>query len=45
MIHTENSYKYIRENFLQLLERAGFGRIRTWTDERNWFMVCHAHAS
>jgi dimethylhistidine N-methyltransferase len=44
-IHTENSYKYTRERFLQLLERAGFGQIRTWTDPRNWFMVCHARAS
>ena len=41
-IHTENSYKYTRERFLQLLERAGFGWARTWTDQRNWFMVCHA---
>lgn len=41
-IHTESSYKYTRHDFLQLLERSGFGRIRTWTDERGWFMVCHA---
>lgn len=43
-IHTENSYKYTRERFLQLLERAGFGEVRTWSDPRNWFMVCHARA-
>ena len=43
-IHTENSYKYTRHDFLQLLERAGFGSVRTWTDEREWFMVCHARA-
>ncbi len=43
-IHTENSYKYTRHGFLQLLERAGFGSVRTWTDERGWFMVCHARA-
>jgi dimethylhistidine N-methyltransferase len=43
-IHTESSYKYTRQGFLQLLERAGFGAVRTWTDERGWFMVCHAHA-
>ncbi|HYD59294.1 MAG TPA: L-histidine N(alpha)-methyltransferase [Noviherbaspirillum sp.] len=41
-IHTESSYKYTRHGFLQLLERAGFGSVRTWTDEREWFMVCHA---
>lgn len=44
-IHTENSYKYTREKFLQLLERAGFGPLRAWTDPRNWFMVCHARAA
>ncbi|TFV95457.1 L-histidine N(alpha)-methyltransferase [Oxalobacteraceae bacterium OM1] len=43
-IHTENSYKYTRERFLGLLERAGFGKVRTWTDARGWFMVCHASA-
>ena len=43
-IHTENSYKYTRERFLELLERAGFVAPRTWTDERGWFMVCHAQA-
>jgi len=44
-IHTENSYKYARKDFLQLLERAGFGAARTWNDERDWFMVCHARAA
>lgn len=43
-IHTESSYKYTRQGFLSLLERAGFGQTRTWTDERGWFMVCHARA-
>lgn len=43
-IHTENSYKYTRERFLQLLERAGFGEVRTWTDPSHWFMVCHVRA-
>ena len=45
MIHTESSYKYTRETFLQLLERAGFSQVKTWTDERDWFMVCHARAA
>lgn len=43
-IHTENSYKYTQENVMQLLERAGFGETRRWTDARGWFMVCHARA-
>ena len=41
-IHTESSYKYTRERFLVLLERAGFGEVSVWTDPRQWFMVCHA---
>ena len=43
-IHTESSYKYTRHGFLHLLDRSGFGAVRTWTDERGWFMVCHARA-
>jgi dimethylhistidine N-methyltransferase len=41
-IHTENSYKYTEQRFLHLLERAGFGKCRVWTDPRKWYMVCHA---
>jgi dimethylhistidine N-methyltransferase len=44
-IHTENSYKYTEERFVQLLERAGFGGCQAWTDDRKWFMVCYAHAA
>lgn len=43
-IHTENSYKYTQETFIGLLEQAGFGEARTWTDPHGWFMVCHALA-
>jgi len=41
-IHTENSYKYTPAGFAELLRQAGFGALRSWTDERDWFMVCHA---
>jgi len=41
-IHTENSYKYTPENFVQLLQQSGFIVNRTWSDVNNWFMVCHA---
>ena len=44
-IHTENSYKYTRESFLALLEKAGFAKPRTWTDAQQWFMLCHAQAA
>lgn len=43
-IHTESSCKYTPERFTALLERAGFDGVRTWTDARGWFMVCHALA-
>jgi dimethylhistidine N-methyltransferase len=41
-IHTENSYKYTPDNFIQLLQQAGMVVNRTWTDKQGWFMVCHA---
>ena len=43
-IHTENSYKYRLEDFRRLIERAGFGDVKAWTDDRNWFGVFHARA-
>ena len=43
-IHTENSYKYSRQGFASLLERAGFKVRHCWTDPQQWFMVCHASA-
>jgi dimethylhistidine N-methyltransferase len=43
-IHTENSYKYALPDFTRLLERAGFARVRAWTDDRDWFALCHAVA-
>jgi dimethylhistidine N-methyltransferase len=41
-IHTESSYKYTRQSFASLLERAGFQLRHQWTDANDWFMVCHA---
>jgi dimethylhistidine N-methyltransferase len=41
-IHTENSYKYTPERFVQLLQQSGLVISRTWSDANNWFMVCHA---
>jgi dimethylhistidine N-methyltransferase len=43
-IHTEDSYKYRPHSFKEMLTRAGFGRIRYWTDEREWFAVFCARA-
>ena len=38
-IHTENSYKWQRDDFAALLEQAGFGDLRCWTDEPGWFAI------
>jgi L-histidine Nalpha-methyltransferase len=38
-MHTENSYKWRADDFAALLERAGFARLRRWTDPRQWFAV------
>jgi dimethylhistidine N-methyltransferase len=43
-IHTENSYKFTPESAAALLERAGFGVRREWTDPKRWFGVYLAEA-
>ena len=43
-IHTENSYKYRLPDFERLLLDAGFSRVRSWADDKQWFAVCHAAA-
>jgi dimethylhistidine N-methyltransferase len=43
-IHTENSYKYQLDGFKDLLGCAGFERVSAWTDDRQWFALCHASA-
>ena len=43
-IHTENSYKFELPELTALLQRAGFERVATWTDDRRWFGVCLASA-
>ncbi len=44
-IHTENSYKFTAAMIEELLNKAGFGRERTWTDTQNWFGVHLARVS
>lgn len=43
-MHTENSYKWRVDDFAALLERAGFSRLRHWTDAREWFAIFAAWA-
>lgn len=44
MIHTENSYKYTKASFSDLLINAGFDDVQVWTDPQEFFMVCFAKA-
>ncbi len=44
-IHTENSYKFTRDSATELLRRAGFAHIMSWTDPQQNFLVCHARAA
>ncbi len=41
-IHTEYSYKYTGQAFVELLEQGGFEATQLWTDEQQWFAVIHA---
>lgn len=41
-IHSENSYKYYREDFDALLREAGFTNIECWTDPASAFWVFYA---
>ena len=43
-VHTENSYKWRIEDFVALLEAAGFRAPQHWCDARGWFAVFAAHA-
>lgn len=43
-LHTENSYKWDPADFQALLQEAGFGPARHWSDERGWFSVFWAPA-
>lgn len=38
-IHTENSYKYRIEDFVDILKQAGMTRTHIWTDGNVWFAV------
>jgi dimethylhistidine N-methyltransferase len=43
-IHTENSHKYGDRDARMLLLAAGWGVVRQWSDEREWFSLLLAEA-
>jgi dimethylhistidine N-methyltransferase len=38
-VHTENSHKYAKAEFLAMASRAGFSGSRTWQDDDGWFSL------
>lgn len=38
-IHTENSYKFSADAFLEMARQAGWRRRAVWTDPKGWFAV------
>jgi L-histidine Nalpha-methyltransferase len=43
-IHTENSHKYGHRDSRLMLRAAGWGVVREWLDERQWFSILLAEA-
>ena len=43
-IHTENSYKFTQQGFINMLAQSGFGVTHSWTDAAQAFLVCYAKA-
>ncbi len=41
LVHTENSYKYHPDEFIELAEQAGFAPDKVWQDEQGWFAVMY----
>ncbi|NRA23589.1 MAG: L-histidine N(alpha)-methyltransferase [Oleispira sp.] len=42
-IHTENSYKYSKQDFSDLVEAAGFEVRECWSDDKNYFAMFYLH--
>ena len=38
-IHTENSYKYSTDEFVQMAQTAGYENYEFWNDDKNWFGI------
>jgi len=38
-IHTENSYKYSKDEFIQLAKKSGFELLKVWSDDENLFAI------
>jgi dimethylhistidine N-methyltransferase len=43
-IHTENSYKYSKQGFTDLVEGAGFEVRECWSDDKEYFAMFYLHS-
>ena len=41
LVHTEYSYKYHPDEFIELAKSAGFAPVKVWQDEDRWFAVMY----
>ena len=41
LLHTEYSYKYHPDEFIELAKSAGFAPVKVWQDEDRWFAVLY----
>jgi dimethylhistidine N-methyltransferase len=41
LVHTENSYKYHPDEFIELARSAGFEPVKLWQDDDGWFAVMY----
>ena len=41
LVHTEYSYKYHPDEFIELAKSAGFAPVKVWQDEDRWFAVLY----
>ena len=41
LVHTEYSYKYHPDEFIELARSAGFAPVKVWQDEDRWFAVMY----
>ena len=41
LVHTEYSYKYHPDEFIELAKSAGFDPVKVWQDEDRWFAVMY----
>ena len=44
-IHTENSFKYSSDDFIEMAVGAGFSQHHFWTDERCWFGLFYLYSA